>query len=114
MRFSVGKYKIASSVILTFLFFTFNSIATVKCADSSTSYPYNKHQDPIQQKAQSGERVYFYALPNEACKTNIYIINNDNVLKYRDSNGFLLLITRVKKTQLLMDGSKVSISSKMK
>lgn len=100
----MSGYKLAVSLlILTLPFCIFNSVAAVKCVDSGNDYPYNQHQDPVQQKAKSGERIYFYALPNEACKTNTFIINNDNVLKYRESNGFSF-VNYVDKKGAVIDG----------
>ncbi|MGK3141387.1 hypothetical protein [Pantoea sp. C2G6] len=108
-----SKLKKHIKMWLVFLvsLFPFSSIAAINCSAGWGDYPYNLHQEPAPKKAQSKGRIYFYSLPKIDCKTSTFIINNDEVLKYRESNGYSY-VNFVNKNGAVVDGwVKMSTSS---
>lgn len=100
-----GYYVIIDSVLILSSMI-FRVTAAEHCTGGPNHYPYNKHQTPIQEKAQStnsSKRVYFYALSKEECKSTTFVINNDKLLKYRDENGFSY-VNYINKNSELIDG----------
>jgi len=83
--------------------FASSSFATNACTASRADYPYNLHQEPMLKKAQSKERIYFYSLPKNDCKTSTFIINNDKFLKYRENNDYSF-VNFVNKKGVVVDG----------
>ncbi|WP_251849574.1 hypothetical protein [Atlantibacter hermannii] len=96
-------FKVKLFILLLFSLYSMASIAEANCAASSDGYPYNKHQEPIQKKVSANSKTYFYSLPDSECKTTIFIINDDKVLKYRDS-GLFSYVNYINKKGELIDG----------
>ncbi|MFZ4833745.1 hypothetical protein [Rouxiella sp. Mn2063] len=48
-------------------------------------------------------KTYFYSSPQEGCKTNIFIIKNDKILKYREFGGFSY-VNYINKNGHVIDG----------
>ncbi|HCM1855150.1 TPA: hypothetical protein N3A18_001712 [Salmonella enterica subsp. arizonae serovar 56:z4,z23:-] len=91
------------SISFLLLLLACNSFAAYTCTASAVDYPYNGHQEPAPKKVQSNSRVYFYSSPKSDCKTDIFIINGDNLLKYRESNGYSY-VNYVNKRGVIIDG----------
>src|SRR5471030_1187601 len=96
-------FKINLSIVLVFPLIAFNSIAAMSCSASSIDYPYNTHQEPTPQKAQSNNRIYFYTLPKKECKESVFVISNDKLLKYREKNGYSY-VNFINKNGAIVDG----------
>ncbi|WP_312803833.1 hypothetical protein [Atlantibacter hermannii] len=94
-------FNISLSLLLSLL--ACNSIAANTCTASAVDYPYNGHQEPAPKKAQSNNRIYFYSSPKSDCKTDIFIINGDKLLKYRESNGYSY-VNYANKKGVIIDG----------
>lgn len=94
-------FKLKFAILLSML--AFNSIAAKTCIASRTDYPYNTHQEPTPKKVQSNNRVYFYSLPRSECKTSTFVIKNDRILKYRESNGYSF-VNFMNKNGAIVDG----------
>lgn len=99
----MNNFKINIIILLSLFLFIFNSHATISCTPSSTDYSYNTNQDPTPEKVQSNGRVYFFSLPKDECKTNIFLIKNDKLLKYRVVNGFSF-VNYINKNGAVVDG----------
>lgn len=84
----MNKFRVKIAIFLSLSLFTFNSISAISCTSSNADYPYNTNQNPTPEKVQSNGRVYFFSLPKNECKTSVFLINNDKLLKYREVNGF--------------------------
>ncbi|MGL5954654.1 MAG: hypothetical protein ACRCZ3_16265 [Providencia rustigianii] len=99
----MNKFKMKIIVLLSLSLFTLNSLATINCTPSISDYPYNTNQEPTAEKVQSNGRVYFFSLPKDECKTNIFLIKNDKLLKYRVVNGFSF-VNYINKNGAVVDG----------
>lgn len=99
----MNKFKIQISIFLSLLLFAFSSIAAINCTASSADYSYNTNQEPTPEKVQSNGRIYFFSLPKKECKTSIFLINNDKLLKYREMNGFSF-VNYINKNGAVVDG----------
>lgn len=93
--------KIKLSILLLLL--ALNSKAAISCTSSSVNYPYNTNQIPTPEKVQSDGRTYLFSLPNKECKTKVFLISNDRLLKYREMNGFSF-VNYVNKNGAVVDG----------
>ncbi|MBC2621967.1 MULTISPECIES: hypothetical protein [Citrobacter] len=91
------------NLFLSLLLFAGNSIASTNCKADNSYYSYNPSQEPVPKEATSKGRVYFYSLPNSDCKTSIFIINNDKVLKYRENKEYSF-VNFVNKNGAVVDG----------
>lgn len=102
----MNKLKIKITILLSLFLFIFNSHAIISCTPSSADYSYNTNQDPTPEKVQSNGRVYFFSLPKDECKTNVFLIKNDKLLKYRVVNGFSFVnyINKNGKNGAVVDG----------
>jgi len=98
----MNLFKVKISIFLPLLF-AFNSIAAINCTSSSADYPYNTNQEPTPEKVQSNGRIYFFSIPKNECKTSLFLINNDKLLKYREVNGFSF-VNYVNKNGAVVDG----------
>ena len=99
----MNKFKMKIIVLLSLSLFTLNSLATINCTPSISDYPYNTNQEPTAEKVQSNGRIYFFSLPKNECKTNLFLIKNDKLLKYREVNGFSF-INYINKKGAIVDG----------
>ena len=99
----MNQYKIKISVFLALSLFAFNSIAAINCTPSSADYIYNTNQEPTPKKVQSNGRIYFFSLPKDECKTSIFLIKDDKLLKYREVNGFSF-VNYINKKGAVVDG----------
>lgn len=78
------------------------AVASLNCTESPILYSYNENQTPIQ-KVVSAPRAYFYSSPKIDCKTDVFVINNDKLLKYREYDGYAY-VNYINRKGLVVDG----------
>lgn len=83
------KYGIVG---LSFLLLTISagvnaSVATGNASDRHL-YPYNKEVFPSQEKIHSNSRVFLFSTPDAGSQTDVFLVDNDSVLKYRELNDY--------------------------